>query len=603
MVDRMEIQWGAWFAALLFMNACYDGASGDGSDSATDGSTDGISETGGASGGSGGDFECDPNAWPDALSMRRLSRIQYQNTVEAFVRTSAGTGADAILGSLQTTMDRVPLDVRRAAHNAARGGFRRLDQDVHQEHIDGTYAVAQAVATALTQDHLEALAGACAVDGDASNDDTCIDDFIARVGERALRRPLEEVERTFYRDVYDAGGVTQGTEPEAFADVVVVLMTAPSFLYMVEHGDDESDRPGVYRLGPYELAQRLSYQFWQAPPDEALYEAARSGALLQDEGYEAQVDRLLADPRSSAAVRSFFGEWLWLEDLPPLDARLGTPVYDAVVGNLEIGPATSQHMIDEVLDMAAYYVEQDAPLDEFFLSDRSFATTPDLAAIYGVPVWDGGEPPEFPQPERIGLITRGAFVATGSPNTRPIMKGVRIREALLCDELNPPPDNAAGTPPELSPDNTTREVVEMLTEQPGTSCGACHVQQINPLGYATENFDSLGRYREAQVLVDAQGNVTGSRPVDTSSVPRVIASDDRESQDALDLSTMLLESQKVQACFARNYVQWTFGRAEGEGDACMLEEATTDLVEGGSVREVLRSLALREEFKTRKIEA
>lgn len=592
--------------AAVAVGGCYRGGvvgAGD-TESSGSGGTENVETEGGDDSGDTDDvFGCDESVWSDSLSLRRLSRVQYRNTVESLVTWSAGPAASDVLGVLTPMFDRIPADVPQSVHGP-RGGFRRLDQDVHQQHIDASYDVALAAATRLTQDHLEAVAGACAVDGDPGNDSTCVDDFIGRFGDRALRRPITDEERAFYREVYDADGLTQGADPEAFADVIVVLMTAPSFLYLLEHGEDElADVGGVYRLGPYELAQRLSYQFWQAPPDDALLAAAASGELATDEGYEAQVDRVLADPRSEAAVREFFAEWLWLEELPPIDARVGTPVFDAFLDGFEVTPETTENMVNEVLDAAAYYASAGATFEEFFLSDRSFATTPDLAEIYGVPVWEGGEPPMFPHAERGSLLGRAAFVATGSPNTRPIMKGVRVREAMLCDQLAPPPDNAAGTPPDLSPDSTTREVVEMLTEQSGTSCAGCHLNQINPLGYVTESFDALGRHRSHQVLLDEDGNVTGMREVDTTSTPLLIPGDEREVSSAVELGAMMLESERVQACFARNYVRWTFGRAEDDvADACMLQDTTDALLEGASLQDVLRGMALREEFKTRKIE-
>ena len=183
------------------------------------------------------------------------------------------------------------------------------------------------------------------------------------------------------------------------------------------------------------------------------------------------------------------------------------------------------------------------------------------------------------------------------------MKGVFIRKALLCDQIPPPPENANATPPALSPDSTTREVVEGLTEQEGTTCAGCHAVLINPLGFATEDFDALGRHRTEQVLYDDDGNVTGSKPVDTTSVPRVDPDDDRMSSGAADLTQYMLESERVHACFARTYMRWTFGRPEDlDRDGCMLNAMTSDLVAGAPLEEVLREIALRDEFKTRDIE-
>jgi hypothetical protein len=574
-----------------------------GSESASDSESESDSDTDGTD--NDGPFACDPQGPIETLSLRRLSKVQYANTLRDLLQWAVGDAGLQIHADAASLIERMPEDARRSTEGEVRGGFRRLDQDVHQEHINAGYEVAVEVARRLTTEHLEAIAGACATDADTSNDDACIDAFIRRFGDRALRRPITDEEVAFYREVYDAGGVTLGTEPEAFADAIVVMLTSPQFMYLVEHGEDElTDDPGVYRLSGWELAQRLSYHFWQTAPDDELVEAARSGALLDEDGYEEQVQRMFADPRTADALEEFYGEWLWLEDLPPLDARVGSPVYDAFLDGFAPAPESTANMIGEVVDMANYYtLDAGADFAELFTSNRSFATTPDIAEIYGVPVWDGGEPPEFPNPERVGLIARAALVATGSPNTRPIMKGVFIRKALLCDEIPPPPDNANATPPELSPDATTREVVEGLTEQEGTVCAGCHLAFINPLGYATENFDALGRFRSEQVLFDEEGNVTGRRPVDTTSVPRVIGDDDRVSNGAADLSQMLVESERVQACFARHYLRWTFGRLEDpDRDGCMLNSLTSNLVAGAPLQDVLRQLALRDEFKTRHIE-
>lgn len=595
--------------SLALTAGCYAGRTADAQDGETDGATEGADGADDGSGGSDGvdaqgPFACDPSANVETLSMRRLSRVQYEHTLRDLLEWAVGDAGPGIYAEIDFLVERMPTDARRAQGGEVHGGFRRLDQDVHQEHINAGYDVAVAVAERLTTDHLVEIAGPCATDGDAGNDAACVDDFIRTFGERALRRPLDDDEVSFYRDVFDAQGVTQGTEPAAFADVLVVMLTAPQFLYLVEHAEDEDpDAPGAFRLSAWELAARLSFHFWQSAPDDELIEAARSGELLTEEGYTAQVDRLFADPRTLAAMQEFYGEWLWLEDLPPLDSRLGTPVFDAFRGDFDPQPETTSNMIQEVLDMASWYTAR-GTFSELFTSDRSFATTPDIAQIYEVAPWDGAsEPPAFPQPERAGLIARAALVATGSSNTRPIMKGVFIRKALLCDAIPPPPDNAAATPPELAPDATTREVVEGLTEQEGTACAGCHAQIINPLGYATENFDALGRFRTEQTLFDDEGNVTGTRAVDTTSTPRLDSNDDRVSTGAPDLSQMLVESERVQACFARHYVRWTFGRPDDvERDGCMLNGITASLVDDAPLGDVLRQLALRDEFKVRTIE-
>lgn len=605
--------------AIASLAGCYGGrdadsagqdsedGTADGGSSASDGGTDTDGDDGPDDPDDAvGPFDCDPNAIMSSVNMRRLSRVQYENSLRDLLTWVGGEETSWIMDDLEPQLGRMPNDARLPLAGETRGGFRRMDQDVHQEHIDASYEVAAAAARFLTDPGLmEITAGTCATDGDASNDNQCVEDFIRGFGEQALKRPVTDDEVAFYREVFDAEGVTVGMAPEAFADVISVLLTAPQFLYMVEHGAAElADQPGVFELDEWELASRMSYHFWQTAPDAALRESARSGDILTDAGYEAQIDRLLADPRAEQAVQTFAREWMWLEDLPPMDAQIGRPVYDAFRGGFEPTPETTQNMVREIEDMTAYYaLATDATFDEYFTSNRSFARTDDLAEIYGVQTWDGGEPPTFPDPERAGLITRAGLLATGNANTRPVMKGLFIRKALLCDPIAPPPPDADTTPPELDGNMTTREVLEALTEQEGSVCQGCHGTLLNHLGFATENFDGLGRIRSEQTLIDEDGNITGTKAVDTASVPQVVLGDTAPSSGASDVTQMILESEKAQACFARHYLRFTWGRAEDlDTDGCLLNSLTVKLSEGTPLGEVLREIALRPEFKTRQIE-
>ncbi|HTJ84615.1 MAG TPA: DUF1592 domain-containing protein, partial [Polyangiaceae bacterium] len=474
----------------------------------------------------------------------------------------------------------------------------RLDQAVQQEHVDATYAIAVAAGKAMTSTpaRLGALAGACATDTDATNDDMCLDAFIRRFGERALRMAVTDDDVTFYRGPAGAAPF----DAADYADVTALLMTAPQALYLVEHGDT-SDSSDFTDLGAYELASRLSYHFWQTMPDEELLDAARSGALLTEEGYAAQVNRVFEDPRAREAVAELFSNWLDNTTLEELDSRSGTPVFDAFAGDFTPGPDLREHMLAEVVDSATWYAFDGAgSFDDFFASDRSFARTEDLAAIYGVSVWDGAsDPPAFQDDAHAGLITRAAYVATGSANTRPIMKGVFLRKALLCDDIAPPPPNAAANPPMLSETATTRQVVEQLTaNQP---CAGCHKLQINPLGFATENFDALGRVRTAQAVFDeTTGAPSGSLPIDTTSVPHIDTGDDTPSTGARDVSRLMLESPKPHACFARQYFRFTFGRTEDlDTDGCVLADVKTSLDEGAPLAESLRAVAMSPAFRKR----
>ncbi|MFT3767944.1 MAG: DUF1592 domain-containing protein [Minicystis sp.] len=539
-------------------------------------------------------FVCDPAAIPDALPLRRMSRAQYTSTVQDLVRWADPADADAILGELSPRFAALPADTPKGPDKHF-GAFTSLDQAIQQEHADGIYALANAAGASLTKqpERLAAVAGACATDAMDENDDDCLDNLIRTFGERALRRPITDADVTFYRK-------PAGQAPFAaadYADVLALIMAAPESFFFVESGDPKAKQSPI-ALSAYELATRISYHFWQTMPDDELFEKARSGALLEEKVYEAQVERAFNDPRTREALATFYAEWLHNATLDPLDARVGTPIYDAIRGDYAPGPDTTQHLHDEVVDAARYYTfDSPASFDDFFQSGKSFARTDDVASLYGVPAWDGtSEPPDAPG--RVGLLTRPAYVATGSLESRPIMKGVFIRKAILCDTIAPPPGNAAANPPPLSDESSTREVVENLT---GSGvCAGCHTTLINPLGFATENFDSLGRLRDMQLLFDEEGNVVGSVPVDTASVPAVSAGDSARSKGAADLTKLISESPKLHACFARQYFRFTFGRMEDlDKDACALADVKKALDGGAPLADVLRAVALTPGFKAR----
>jgi hypothetical protein len=534
--------------------------------------------------------------------MRRLTNRQYRNTLRALLTATVGEeDAGSVLGGVAGALDALPDETRKQVPEDLHGSYRRLDQDVAQAHVDAWYEIATSLGSALTTPALlERVVGTCATDTDPGNDAACVDGFVRTFGERAFRRPLTDDEVARYRGFY---GATAGIDPLAFADVIGGVLSAPQFLYLIEHGGDErADRPGTFRLGAFELASRLSYHFWETPPDAELIDAARTGALLDLGEYQLQVDRLFRDPRTRTTLREFTRDWLKLEDLSDLDRNADDAVFRAFAGTALPGPELRERMIDEVLDFVDYYTwEVRGTMVDLLTANVSFARTDDLAAIYGAPLWSGEGPPvELPEGQRPGLLGRAALLATGTAMTRPIMRGVFMRRNLLCDEIPPPPDNAAATPPVLSPTLTTRQVVEQLTQAEGTACAGCHGAYINPLGFALEGFDALGRIRTEQPMFDAGGALVGSLPVDTSTVPRVRPSEREPSTGPTDLVRQMLASGKPQACVARHYFRFTFGRWEDEAaDGCVLESLRASLVESGNFAQMLRDAVITDAFRER----
>jgi hypothetical protein len=541
-------------------------------------------------------FRCDPTQAPPVQPLRRMTRAQVRNTLQDLIRKFAPTSAASVWTAMEPALNRLPQDLLSGSVRS-HGGYAQFDQAVQQEHADALYDLGGALGAELTRTvaRRTEVFKACATNTDTGDDDACLSNFIQSFGARALRRPLTSEEVQFFRTAKRPED-TSAVAPAVLADVVNLIVQSPEFFYFVEQGQEGAEA----NLNGYELASRLSYHFWQAPPDDALWNAAASGELLTDAGYRAQVERLVSSPRAFVAMDDFFKRWLHLEDLPELDLLLSTPKFAAFAGSDVPGPDTREAVIEDVLAAVRYEARRQGTLSDLLNNRYSFAQDDLLARIYGAPVWDGvSAPPAFGSQARPGLIGRAAFLMTGAAKTRPIMKGVTIRQDLLCESLPPPPPGASSVPVDPSPDATTRERVELVTQSAGSTCSGCHMSRINPLGFATEAFDGLGRERTAEVIFDDAGNKVAERPVRTDSVPQVLPGDVAPSGGAADVARLLDESGHVHSCFARMSFRFSFGRKEQGGDGCSLSRLEKLALENRPLIEIWREVAFLDQFKKR----
>lgn len=574
-------------------------------DPPTGGGTGGSGGTGGGSAGGGTtlpparvpQFTCDAALVAPELPLRRLSAAEVRHAVQQVVGRAAPTSGAAVLTALEPVFTAWPADQLLAAPGEGRGGYLQQDQAVQQAHADALYELGGklgALFTSSTARRTEVF-GACATDTSTANDATCLDDFIRSFGARVLRRPMTADDVSFLRQP----AATTPVDPAALADVVALILNSPEFFYAVEHGQPTA--AAVADLGPYELANRLAFHFWQTPPDDALLAAAASGALLTEAGYRAQVERLSADARSAAALDDFFGHWLRLDATPELDTFNGTPQFAAFAGADLPTASTRAAVIADVLESARHQVAQGGSISDLLKDRHSYAKDAVLARLYGAAPWDGTSPaPEFGSPTRPGLVARAAFLVTGAAKTRPIHKGAFLRNALLCQVLPAPPASVNTTPPSPSATATTREAAETLTQTAGTSCAGCHKALINPLGFATEGFDGLGRARTEETIYDTDGKVLAKRAVNTASVPGVLAGDPTPSTGAGDLTRLLDDSGKVHSCVARQLFRFTASRLETPADGCALSRLEALALQNQPLLALWRETAMLPSFKQRR---
>lgn len=334
-------------------------------------------------------------------------------------------------------------------------------------------------------------------------------EIIGRFAGRAYRRPATADEVGALGRVYD-GARAEGLDFEqGVRRAVVAALVSPNFLFRVAANPSPDDPSSVYRLNGYELASRLSYFLWSSMPDDELLGAARDGTLVRDDPLAAQVRRMIADPRCDAFVGHFAGQWLQLRKLG--EAAVDTsrfPEFDAPL---------RRAMEQEVTLLFARAVRQNRSALELLAGRESFLDQR-LAAHYGVAGVEGDHfrPVTFgSESHRAGIMTTAAVLTITSNPTRtsPVRRGLFVLDQLLG--LPPPPP-----PADIPPLEQARDVPEgaTLREQlaahvADATCASCHTR-MDPLGLALENFDAIGRWRDAEAgrPIDATGSLPGRAP-------------------------------------------------------------------------------------------
>lgn len=538
------------------------------------------------------DFVCSTDV-PRDPPLRRLSRIQRRNTVGAVVIRLVGESeALEVLRGLESALEATPQD-QRLAHNTQPGQklFSRSDSSIGAVGVDANYRLGVAISAELSTDaRLRQMGFECAVDTDASNDAACIDEIIQTVGRLTHRRPLDADTLAFFRDeVY--GGATP-IDRAALADLFTVLFTHPYFLFHVE---------GQGELDPYEVASRLSYQFWNSMPDESLMNAAATGELMTSEGWSAQVERVVAHPLTRDTMRSFLLEWFRFDQMNRASTGAG-PDFEVIAGDLNLDWTFDLAVEAEIVDLFMHTLRSGGTFEDFFLSEVTTTTHPVLAGMYGVEP-SAGEPVALPAERhsiltRVGLLLTRAEVALPNINsiTHPILRGVFVRRQIVCDDLPEAPGGAMDNLPPI--DRTrmgSREATDVLTGSP--ACGGCH-GRINGAGYALERFDSVGQWRDQEPLFDSDGNQT--MVLDVNDRVDIREAPEGGLAGGAALARALYGTGKVGACFARHYVRFTLGRSESVSeDGCLLRAVDEGIDGDMPLRELLSSVVLNPGFRVR----
>jgi hypothetical protein len=325
-------------------------------------------------------------------------------------------------------------------------------------------------------------------------------DDIERFVERAWRRPVEPDELEGMLSVFDRT-VARGDSYEAGIKLAyTAALVSPNFIFLVE---PEPETPGVYTLGDYPLASRLSYLLWSSMPDEELFALARGGRLQDEEVLREQVLRMMRDPKARALGDQFAAQWLGI-------SQLGETIRPDTGKFPEFDETLLFAMREETSAYFTHIVREDRSLLELIDSDYTFANE-NLADIYGIGGILGQEMRKVTLPVdsyRGGVLGMAAILtATSHPlRTSPVLRGKWVLEQLLGDRVPPPPPDVgvleeAGEHEEAL---TLRRQLEIHREQ--AECASCHAR-MDPIGFGLENFDPIGRWRDldAGQSIDSEG--------------------------------------------------------------------------------------------------
>ena len=407
---------------------------------------------------------------------------------------------------------------------------------------------------------------------------------------KAYRRPVENADVAPFLKLYDRAAERGDPFEERIKLAFKGVLSSPQFLFKIEH---RSDKPGIYPLGQYELASRLSYFLWSTMPDEEMTGLAAQGKLQDPAVLIAQMERMLDDPRSRTFTSTFIGQWLGTQELggrvAPMLTELQAYYTPPVAADLRAEPVLLfQRILGEnrsLLELlSADYTYMTERLVKFYQLENQFkdfrGTQPQLV--------------KWPDGRRAGVMNTGAVMAMTSHyrQTSPVLRGAWVLETLLGTPVPPPPADV----PALEPVNCRENCAEnaktavgmrqrILSHRVNPACSACH-NLMDPIGFALENFDWTGRWRDKEFdgsPIDASGTLpSGEKFAGPEELRKVLL----EKKD--DFLRHL--SGKV--------LGYALGRSLQDGDSCTVQHMADALRKDDYrartlIREVVMSIPFR----------
>jgi hypothetical protein len=500
-----------------------------------------------------------------AQPIRRLNRTEYLSTVRELLGPTATT-AQVLLADDQ---------VGGYDNNAEVLGVSPLLLEKY------VAAAEELVASALAPTNTQGRARLLTCDFSGAKEESCAREILTHFGLKAWRRPLGTEDVTRLVALVKASRLAGDPFEVALGVGLQAILASPHFLFRVEV-DPVPGLKGPYLLNDFELATRLSYFLWSAPPDEALMTLAAAGKLKDEAELERQVRRMLADPRAQALVDNFGGQWLRTRQLSLAQPSPNQfPTYAA--------RQLAQAMAQETALVFRELLHADRSMLDLVDADFTYVNAA-LAAHYGLPGSFDPDPTRFTrvtlpaQSNRRGILTHGSILTLNATPTRnsTVKRGKWVLGRLLCQEPPPPPPDV----PQLSTAPTSgslRQRMEQHVSDP--VCSGCH-QKMDPIGFALEHYDAIGAWRatDGQYAIDPRGTFP----------------DGRSFSGALEMATVLKQDEALPSCVVRHVFTYALGRTPAMTDDVAIAQLTQSFqAKGHRMKELLVQVVLSPSFRMR----
>jgi hypothetical protein len=405
----------------------------------------------------------------------------------------------------------------------------------------------------------------------------CAERILDNLARRAYRRPVNQDDLAVLLDFYEEGHAKAGFET-GIQFALSRLLVDPNFIFRFEEEKPDLPAGSHYAVNDYELASRLSFFLWSSIPDERLLELAGEGRLSDAGVLADEVQRMLDDQKAEALVENFATQWLTLRRLESVNP-VSTDFDNALRESMQ---KESKYLFRDVL-------QQDASITDFLDADYSFVDER-LARHYGLPGIRGSHfrKVDISDSPRRGLLGHASILTiTSAPNrTSPVIRGNWILENLLGTPTPaPPPGVETNLEVSVGAENASASIrVQLERHRNNPSCAACH-DVIDPLGFALENFDAVGKWREEDAGL----------PVDTAS--RLWDGSQLQGADGLREALLAREDLFVET-FIEKLMTYALGRTVSYEDmpavrAITARAAAQDYRMSAIVQGIVESVAFR----------